>query len=196
MLIKLEVLEAIKRGDIDLQFRRWKRATVKAGGTLKTRVGVLRIGAIDPVAVDDVTERDCRRAGFADKAEFLSWLETMKPGELCRIEVGYLGEDPRVALRQKGELSADELAELDKTLDGYDKRADIGAWTTTFLDKIQKNPARLAAELARELGLEKHPFKSRVRKLKALGLTESLEVGYRLSPRGEAVLKHRRAIGR
>jgi len=31
-----------------------------------------------------------------------------------------------------------------------------------------------------------------VRKLKELGLTESLEVGYRLSPRGVAVL---RAIG-
>jgi len=32
-------------------------------------------------------------------------------------------------------------------------------------------------------------FKRRVRQLKELGLTESLEVGYRLSPRGRAVLK-------
>jgi hypothetical protein len=31
-------------------------------------------------------------------------------------------------------------------------------------------------------------FKADVRKLKELGLTESLEVGYRLSPRGRAVL--------
>ena len=31
-------------------------------------------------------------------------------------------------------------------------------------------------------------FKRRVRQLKELGLTESLEVGYRLSPRGRAVL--------
>jgi hypothetical protein len=29
-----------------------------------------------------------------------------------------------------------------------------------------------------------------VRKLKALGLTESLDVGYRLSPRGEALMAH------
>jgi hypothetical protein len=29
MLIKMAVLEAIKRGDIDIQFRRWKRATVR-----------------------------------------------------------------------------------------------------------------------------------------------------------------------
>jgi hypothetical protein len=31
-------------------------------------------------------------------------------------------------------------------------------------------------------------FKRDVRKLKELGLTESLEVGYRLSPRGAALL--------
>lgn len=96
MLIKLEVLEAIKRGDIDLQFRRWKRRSVKAGGTLKTRVGVLSIGAITPISASGVTEVDARRAGFEDVPDFLRWLDTMKPGELDRIEVSYLGEDPRV----------------------------------------------------------------------------------------------------
>jgi hypothetical protein len=38
--------------------------------------------------------------------------------------------------------------------------------------------------------MEKAPFKANVRKLKGLGLTESLEIGYRLSPRGRAVLRH------
>ncbi|MEX0627154.1 MAG: hypothetical protein WD230_00825, partial [Cucumibacter sp.] len=93
-------------------------------------------------------------------------------------------------------MQAWDLAEIDATLDALDGRAGIGAWTTKFLEMIEKNPARLAEELGSELGLEKHPFKSRVRKLKALGLTESLEVGYRLSPRGVAVLRHRRAIRR
>lgn len=194
MLIKLDILEAIKAGKIDLQFRRWKRATVRPGGTLKTKVGVLKIGRIDPIKVKDVTQKDARRAGFKDRQEFLAWLDTMKPGELCRIEIGYLGEDPRVALRNKGKLSKAELAEIDARLDALDSRADIGPWTTKFLDKIEKNPSRLAEELGRELGLDKHPFKSRVRKLKAMGLTESLEVGYRLSPRGKAVLKHRREL--
>jgi hypothetical protein len=92
MLIKRDILEAIKRGEIDIQFRRWKRATIRPGGTLKTKVGVLSIGRIDPITVDEVTEADCRRAGFADKAEFIKWLATMKAGELCRIEIGYLGE--------------------------------------------------------------------------------------------------------
>ena len=31
-------------------------------------------------------------------------------------------------------------------------------------------------------------FKRDVRKLKELGLTESLEIGYRISPRGETLL--------
>lgn len=92
MLIKREVLDAIKRGEITVQFRRWKRATVRPGGTLKTKVGILSIGRIDPITVEQVSEEDCRKAGFADKAAFLAWLDTMKPGELCRIELGYLGE--------------------------------------------------------------------------------------------------------
>lgn len=89
MLIKREILEAIKAGDITLQFRRWRRRSVKAGGTLKTKVGILQIGAIDPISADEVTEADVQRAGFANIPEFLRWLDTMKPGELDRIEVSY-----------------------------------------------------------------------------------------------------------
>lgn len=92
MLIKLEVLEKIKAGEITLQFRRWRRRTVKAGGTLKTKVGVLQIGEITPIKAEEVTEADARRAGFNDVTDFLAWLDTMKPGELDRIEVSYKGE--------------------------------------------------------------------------------------------------------
>lgn len=40
-------------------------------------------------------------------------------------------------------------------------------------------------------GIGDGSIKRDVRKLKALGLTESLEVGYRLSPRGRAYLERR-----
>jgi hypothetical protein len=93
MLIKLEVLEAIRRGEITLQFRRWSRPTVKPGGTLKTKVGMLRIGRVDEMSPDDVSEKDARAAGFADVAAFRKWLGTMKEGPIFqRIEVSYLGE--------------------------------------------------------------------------------------------------------
>jgi ribosomal protein S19E (S16A) len=44
--------------------------------------------------------------------------------------------------------------------------------------------------LALQVDADVPSFKRRVRQLKELGLTESLEVGYRLSPRGRAVLEH------
>ena len=95
MLIKLEVLEAIRRGDITLQFRRWTRPSVKPGGTLKTKVGLLKIGRIDEMRPADVTLADARKAGFTDLAEFDKWLRSMKEGPLFhRIEVSYIGDAP------------------------------------------------------------------------------------------------------
>lgn len=91
MLLKRELLEEIKAGKVDVIFRRWKRPTVKAGGTLKTRAGLLAIKSMDEMSPDDVTDADARRAGFADVAEFRRWLATMKEGHLFhRIEVGFV----------------------------------------------------------------------------------------------------------
>jgi hypothetical protein len=96
MLIKREILEAIKRGEIDLQFRRWSRPSVKPGGTLKTAVGVLRIGRIDDMRPEAVSVAEARRAGFEDLDDFRRWLGTMKQGPLFqRIEVSYLGDLPK-----------------------------------------------------------------------------------------------------
>ncbi|SEP96696.1 hypothetical protein SAMN05428969_1327 [Devosia sp. YR412] len=95
MLLKLDLLEQIKAGEVDLVFRRWSRPSVKPGGTLKTKVGLLAIGAITDMEPDDVSEADAQRAGFRDVADFRKWLDTMKPGHLFqRIEVSYLGETP------------------------------------------------------------------------------------------------------
>ncbi|MCD7059944.1 hypothetical protein [Pelagibacterium xiamenense] len=187
MLIKREVLDKIKSGEISLQFRRWRRRTVKAGGTLKTAVGVLQIGEITPIAADDVTEADARRAGFSSVAEFHIWLDTMKPGELDRIEVSYKGEDPRVALRDSTALSDADVAGLRAALEKIDAGAKTG-WSAEVLRLIADNEGVLAETLALWTGEDKAVFKTRVRKLKELGLTESLETGYRISPRGKALL--------
>ena len=90
MLLKREVLEAIQRGEISLQFRRWNRPTVRAGGTLKTKLGVLHIGGVDEMRPEDVTDVDARAAGFRDVADFRRWLDTMKQGAIFqRIEVSF-----------------------------------------------------------------------------------------------------------
>jgi hypothetical protein len=49
-----------------------------------------------------------------------------------------------------------------------------------------------AVDLAERLDRDKLPFKADVSRLKALGLTESLETGYRLSPRGKALMAYLR----
>ena len=70
-----------------------------------------------------------------------------------------------------------------------DARSTNGPWTTMTLELIATNPGKRAAELAESAQMETKRFKTNVRKLKELGLTESLEVGYRLSPRGRVVLE-------
>ncbi|MEX2373090.1 MAG: hypothetical protein WD800_04750, partial [Dehalococcoidia bacterium] len=63
-----------------------------------------------------------------------------------------------------------------------------GPWTRDVMRLIDASEGVRAADLAGRLGRETQRFKGDVRRLKALGLTESLEVGYRLSPRGRALL--------
>jgi hypothetical protein len=70
-----------------------------------------------------------------------------------------------------------------------DASSRSGPWTRATLRAIGDNPGRRAPDLAAAFGRETLAFKRDVRKLKELGLTESLEVGYRLSPRGRAFLK-------
>ena len=175
-------------GEITVAFRSWKRPMVKVGGTLITPAGQLAIDSVEPVDPSAITEADARRAGAADADEIRGWLRADEGRRTYRVAFHLVGEDPRIALRESADLSDDERAELRRKLDGYDQRSPTGPWTTSTLEAIRDRPAVVSTELAEALGIERPPFKLNVRKLKALGLTESLEVGYRLSPRGAAYL--------
>ena len=105
-----------------------------------------------------------------------------------RVELRYLGADDRVARREDAELDEATMADLRARLDRLDRRAPK-PWTRQTLRLIEKYPGIVSTALARHADRERMAFKTDVRKLKELGLTESLEVGYRLSPRGEAVLR-------
>lgn len=188
MIIRQAVLEGIRAGDITLAFRRWTRPTVKAGGTLLTALGQLHIDAIRIVADTAISAADARRAGYPSRQALLDDLNTRDSGDIYRIELGALTADPRVALRARATLAPDDLHDLRERLRRLDDRAPDGPWTTRVLRLIQRHPGRRAGDLCREMGQAMLPFKANVRKLKALGLTESLEVGYRLSPRGVALL--------
>ena len=196
MLIKQAVLERISSGEIDTLFRRQKRPTVKAGGTLRTSIGMLEILAVDVVQPEKITLRDARRSGARSVAEVLEQWVFKTEGLVYRVRVRYGGADPRIALREQKKLSPQELAEVLARLERLDRASKRGPWTATFLRLIAERPFVRAPDLAESLGMETAPFKNDVRKLKALGLTVSHSPGYELSPRGRTVwarLKRRRS---
>lgn len=184
MLISAEDFEAIAAGRVDTAFRRWIRPTVKAGGTLTTASGILAIDAVDVVALNAVTAEDLTRAGF-DARDSLDTMLGDRKGTLYRIRLRYLGDDPRIALRESAALSDADAAAISQTLGRMDGATP---WVQRTLQLIGERPSDPAHELAEVLGVDKVKFKNNVRRLKALGLTESLAVGYRLSPRGLAWL--------
>ncbi len=200
VLLDAPTLHAIAAGQLDVVFRCWLRPTVRAGGTLRTPIGLLDIVSVDVVDPASITHADAHRAGWPDAAAVRSFLDAAGCGagaadargderkRRChRIVVRLGGADPRVALQQDAALDAGALDAVLARLARWDGGAE-GPWTAATLTLIDRRPAVRAADLAAELGRERAPFKADVRKLKGLGLTISLEVGYRLSPRGRAVL--------
>ena len=182
MLVRQDVLRRIATGEVDLAFRRWTRPTVKAGGHLRTRIGELAIDSVAKVPVSSITAAEARRAGHASLAELKRFLARRRDGDVYRVELHLAGPDPRVLLREQASLTDDDRA-------GIDTKLARLPWARPYLETIAERPAVLAATLAQSHGVQKRVFKGRVRRLKELGLTESLEVGYRLSPRGEAYLR-------
>jgi hypothetical protein len=183
MLFRSHVLQGIADGRITLAFRRWRRAPPAGGSTLRTPIGLLCLDRVTVVDTGDITPEDVLRTGLSVEELRRS---IAGEGTLLRIELRMAGDDPRVALRAR----IPDRAELDEILARF-ARIDARSrppWTTRYLQLIADQPGIVSRVLARTCGVEVLLFKRRVRLLKELGLTESLEVGYRLSPRGRAVL--------
>ena len=77
---------------------------------------------------------------------------------------------------------------MTRRLARLDQASRTGPSTAIVLRIIAERPGVRAGDLAAALGRDMLPFKRDVRKLEELGLTESLEVGYRVSPRGRSAL--------
>jgi hypothetical protein len=189
MLLNQQTLDGIASGAITLLVRRWEKPRVKPGSSFRTQVGVIGVDAVDEVAEAALTERVARQAGFESRAALLAELAKYPDGLLYRIRVRLAGADPRVALRENAGLSDDEVERLERKLAAMGARSQDGPWAMAILQLIEKRPGVLAARLAKSIGMDTAVFKPRVRQLKELGLTESLEIGYRLSPRGTALLR-------
>ncbi len=183
-------LAAIRAGDVDLAFRRWERPRVRVGTRMRTAVGLVEITSVDRVPVSKLTATDARRAGATSLAALRQGLDRLHADRpVFRIGLRYAGADPRQALREAVPDAA-EIEALGGWLDRLDRASPTGPWTRATLLLIDELPATRAPDLAQRMGRDTPSFKLNVRKLKERGLTESLDIGYRLSARGAAILEH------
>ena len=188
--------DAIASGEITLTFRRWRRPQARTGGRYRVGEYLIEVTSVEQIEPSQISVEDARAAGHDAAEAVLMAIERnqRKSGDasapLYRVAFHCLGEqdDPRKILAAEAGLDSEELVAVTKRLAQMDARSRHGPWTQAALEAIASTPGRRAAELAAVQGRETTKFKADIRKLKALGLTISLEVGYELSPRGRVVL--------
>lgn len=189
MIFRKDFLDKIKSGKVRVAYRNWVRPTVKAGGTLHTPVGLLEILSLTPVGADTLSSKHAEAAGFESLKNLKEELEKKKGGVVYEIKFKLRGPDPRIKLRNKSKFDNAELSNLLEKLKRFDTYSKLGPWTAKTMRVIETLPSTPARVLAEKLKMDTEKFKINVRKLKGLGLTVSLGTGYKLSPRGENLLK-------
>lgn len=183
MLFKSCFHEAIRRGELSSTVRIWRSARVRVGHSYRLGSGAIEVQRIQEIGFDGLTAALARRCGFASLVELLKVAKHGAGERVFLIDFRYV-ERP-VQRESSSEVSTAQL--IDK-LSAMDRRAGR-PWTHATLRAIAQHPGERATELAARLQRERDDFKRDVRKLKALGLTISLEVGYRLAPAGCRVVK-------
>ena len=187
MLFAEQFHEPIRRGLITLTVRRWKRPQARTGGIYRLYTGgFVEATEVEVIAPSQLDDADAIAAGYDSASELLEDLDGFE-GDLYRIGFRYRGDvqDERALLAADGALSDEDRATIASGLARMDG-GGRGAWTMELLRTIAEHEGTRAADLAERFERELVRFKADVRRLKALGLTESLEFGYRLSPRGRA----------
>ena len=188
MLLNRATAEGIADGTITLVLRRWDAPRAKTGGTQRTPVGTIRVDAvIERPGGYRVTAAQAIAAGYPSARAAQAELDRRPAGHTYLITVSFMAPDERPALAADDVLTDADVAAITARLDRWDAVAT--PWTRDYLTMIGDNEAVRAPDLAARVGLDVPRFKRRVRQLKGLGLTISLDVGYRLSPRGRAYLQ-------
>jgi hypothetical protein len=187
VLLNRATAEGIADGSITLVLRRWDAPRAKSGGTQRTPVGTVRVDAVtEHPGGYRVTVAQAIAAGFSSAKAAQSELDRRPARHTYLIAVSFLAPDERPGLAADDVLTDADVAAITARLDRWDT---VGTpWTRDYLTMIGENEAVRAPDLAARVGLDVPRFKRRVRQLKGIGLTISLDVGYRLSPRGRAYL--------
>jgi hypothetical protein len=183
-----EFKAGIRAGKVTRSYRTWKKPQARVGGRYNLHPdGVIEVTSIAQVSPSGVTDQDAIASGFEDARALRRFLDTRN--KVYLVEFTYLGAG-LAGQPERDEVEPAELEALIKKLDKMDARADT-PWTTQVLSTIASDPGRRAGDLAPDFGWGTPTFKRQVRKLKALGLTRSLETGYEVSARGRQILEAR-----
>jgi len=189
--------DGIHSGAIVVAFRRWKRSQVVAGHRYRTGIDMVEVESVDVVEPSSVDTAQARQAGYASVAELLDDLRGDPALPVYRIRLRRIdAPDPRDELARAARLTEADVAAITARLARMDGSGSRGPWTGAVLALIADRPGTVSTVLAESLGWERQDFKLHVRRLKELGLTLSLDVGYRLSPRGASYLNYLRTKGR
>lgn len=189
MLVERKLQAGIRDGSITVMFRRWRARQVTAGNTYRTAAGLIAVDEVTVVAPSRITKRDALAAGYPDADAARAALHGDPSIPVYRLRIHpVLDPDPRDELAADDRLSTEDVAAISTRLQRLDEASSFGPWTLATLRMIAERPEIRAPDLAEAFGRETQPFKLDVRKLKNLGLTLSLRIGYRLSPRGAAYL--------
>lgn len=173
MLFERRLRDGLADGSITVALRRWKRTQVLPGRRYRSPDGLVEVTAVE--LVDSVSPELARAAGFASAPDALADLGD-GDGPITVVHLHRVEDaDPRDVLSNDPVI--DDVPALLRKVERY----------LPHLELIAANPGVRAPDLADRLGQETLVFKREVRPLKELGLTHSLRVGYRLSPRGEAL---------
>ena len=190
MMFSVVERRLVEAGRINAIFRRWERARVIPGRSYRTNAGRLIVDGVQVVSPAGISDAEAQVVGRESADQLRAEFRGEPEWPVFRIEF-HLDEsaDARAELAASSPDTTD-LADIATRLARLDRASSHGVWTADTLRAIADRPAVRAPDLAASFGRETAPFKLDVRKLKNLGLTYSLPVGYRLSPRGEAYLRY------
>lgn len=187
MLFKSRFLPAIENGSVTTTVRAWQRSQVIAGRRYSFGgTGQIEIISVRVITLSAVAGEQARTSGFSSRNELAREVMKTSPQPLRESSRVFLISFRYVAPTAPTSLAPEAvLARLRE----MDRRSRRGPWTRDALKSIDAAPGTPAAELAKRARREKLAFKADVRKLKALGLTKSLTVGYELTALGRRVLR-------
>lgn len=188
MLFNAETAKRIRNAEITVSLRTWRRPQARVGGVYYLRPsGAVEVTAMTECTLHDVSTDDLRDAGFVDRSAVVSVLGIDENDPIWVVRFSFHPNRTR-PLPDRTSVDHDELVTLATKLARKDERSPDGPWTRATLVLIGKQPGTVSTQLAEQLDRDRLTLKRDIRKLKSLGLTISLDVGYRLSTKGEALV--------